>query len=69
MLLNFMYKLTYYPIYDAIYFNYSYIAMCGRERGGKPRKLSLLTCGFNTVVTHGGCRGVGKAGFKDDIRC
>lgn len=36
MLLNFMYKLTYYPIYDAIYFNYSYIAMCGRERGGKP---------------------------------
>lgn len=27
MLLNFMYKLTYYPIYDAIYFNYSYVTM------------------------------------------
>lgn len=31
MLLNFMYKLTYYPICDAIYFNYSYIAMFGRS--------------------------------------
>ncbi len=36
MLLNFMYILTYYPIYDTKYFNYSYIAMCGRERSGKP---------------------------------
>ena len=36
MLLNFMYKLTYCPIYDTIYFNYSHIDVWRRERNGKP---------------------------------